>query len=328
MPTETPRETARPIPDPTRVTRLWQDGAQALFAGYTDSMRRFSEVGAAFWQPRLNRPELREMIEKITEGTRELTSAQVAVAGEWLRAPLWLTGGASPVDLQARYARLFEAQRGLVRAYLDAALSWQRAMTAQTERVTEVAREAVDAQTNAARQVANDLREVQETAVENTRAAARTVRDTANRAVTQAREVAEEAAERAERERIQAERERARAERQAERERAEQERETLANRQIKGNINREGEKIYHLPGQASYERTQAEEWFATEEEAQAAGYRRSETRGGGQIKGHVNREGEKIYHTPGQANYDRIDAQFLFENEEQAQASGFRPAQR
>jgi hypothetical protein len=121
---------------------------------------------------------------------------------------------------------------------------------------------------------------------------------------------------------------RARAARPALRAPAEQERETLANRQIKGNINREGEKIYHLPGQASYERTQAEEWFATEEEAQAAGYRRSETRGGGQIKGHVNREGEKIYHTPGQANYDRIDAQFLFENEEQAQASGFRPAQR
>jgi len=42
---------------------------------------------------------------------------------------------------------------------------------------------------------------------------------------------------------------------------------------IKGNINSKGEKIYHVPGSANYERTKPEEWFATEEEAQAAGYR-------------------------------------------------------
>jgi micrococcal nuclease len=42
---------------------------------------------------------------------------------------------------------------------------------------------------------------------------------------------------------------------------------------IKGNINSKGEKIYHVPGSANYDRTQPEEWFATEEEAQAAGYR-------------------------------------------------------
>ncbi|MGN7468760.1 thermonuclease family protein [Brevibacillus sp. SAFN-007a] len=42
---------------------------------------------------------------------------------------------------------------------------------------------------------------------------------------------------------------------------------------IKGNINAKGEKIYHVPGSASYERTKAEMWFATEEEAQAAGFR-------------------------------------------------------
>ncbi|MCG5249819.1 thermonuclease family protein [Brevibacillus agri] len=42
---------------------------------------------------------------------------------------------------------------------------------------------------------------------------------------------------------------------------------------IKGNINAKGEKIYHVPGSASYEQTKAEMWFATEEEAQAAGFR-------------------------------------------------------
>lgn len=42
---------------------------------------------------------------------------------------------------------------------------------------------------------------------------------------------------------------------------------------IKGNINSKGDKIYHVPGSASYEKTNAEMWFATEEEAQEAGFR-------------------------------------------------------
>jgi hypothetical protein len=91
---------------------------------------------------------------------------------------------------------------------------------------------------------------------------------------------------------------------------------------------RDGDKVYHLPGQASYERVQPEAVFATEDEAQAAGYRRSQAAGGGAIKGHISREGERIYHRPGQANYDRLEADQLFETEAQAEANGFRPAQR
>lgn len=44
---------------------------------------------------------------------------------------------------------------------------------------------------------------------------------------------------------------------------------------IKGNINSKGEKIYHLPGGAYYDRTVPEKWFRTEQEAEADGYRRS-----------------------------------------------------
>ncbi|OPA77009.1 nuclease [Paenibacillus selenitireducens] len=44
---------------------------------------------------------------------------------------------------------------------------------------------------------------------------------------------------------------------------------------IKGNINRKGEKIYHVPGGASYESTKAEEMFYTEAEAEKAGYRKA-----------------------------------------------------
>lgn len=48
-----------------------------------------------------------------------------------------------------------------------------------------------------------------------------------------------------------------------------------ADPKIKGNINSKGEKIYHVPGGAYYDRTIPEEWFCTEEEAQQAGYRPS-----------------------------------------------------
>nr|WP_279664292.1 thermonuclease family protein [Ectobacillus ponti] len=44
---------------------------------------------------------------------------------------------------------------------------------------------------------------------------------------------------------------------------------------IKGNINSKGEKIYHLPGQQFYDKTNPERLFCTEEEAKAAGYRKS-----------------------------------------------------
>lgn len=44
---------------------------------------------------------------------------------------------------------------------------------------------------------------------------------------------------------------------------------------IKGNINRQGKKIYHVPSGKYYEITNPEEWFCTEEEAVAAGYKKS-----------------------------------------------------
>lgn len=45
--------------------------------------------------------------------------------------------------------------------------------------------------------------------------------------------------------------------------------------QIKGNINSKKEKLYHVPGGRSYDKTVAEEVFCTEEEAVANGYRKT-----------------------------------------------------
>jgi hypothetical protein len=49
---------------------------------------------------------------------------------------------------------------------------------------------------------------------------------------------------------------------------------------IKGNISKEGERIYHLPGQRYYDKTvispeKGERWFCTGEEAEENGWRRA-----------------------------------------------------
>ena len=49
---------------------------------------------------------------------------------------------------------------------------------------------------------------------------------------------------------------------------------------IKGNVNRKGERIFHLPGQLNYSKTSmnkglGERWFCSEAEAEAAGWRKA-----------------------------------------------------
>ena len=49
---------------------------------------------------------------------------------------------------------------------------------------------------------------------------------------------------------------------------------------IKGNVSTQGERIYHMPGDKYYDDTRissshGERWFCSEEEARAAGWRRS-----------------------------------------------------
>ncbi|THF79881.1 phospholipase D-like domain-containing protein [Cohnella fermenti] len=50
---------------------------------------------------------------------------------------------------------------------------------------------------------------------------------------------------------------------------------SCANPDIKGNINAKGERIYHVPGGAGYTQTDPEQMFCTEQEAEAAGFRKA-----------------------------------------------------
>ena len=53
--------------------------------------------------------------------------------------------------------------------------------------------------------------------------------------------------------------------------------ETTGDCLIKGNVNSEGERIYHSPGSRYYDKTNinrpGERWFCTEAEAESAGWR-------------------------------------------------------
>ena len=185
---ETPAQQAMEVlsQDGARLARAWQDGVSALFEGYGEQLRRFSELGMGYvgvgaWDG----GELSRLVGQISEATRALSEAQAAVAADWLRAPFWLTGAASPIDLQASYVRLLEASRDLMSAYLEAMLGWQRALSAGGERAADTVREAVDAQTQTARRLANDAREAQQAAVDATRSTMSAVRETTNRTVTQ-----------------------------------------------------------------------------------------------------------------------------------------------
>ena len=173
--------------DTTHLARAWQDGVAALIAGYGEQMRRFTELamGVAGMGP-WDGGELQRVMGRIADATRELTDAQSAVAREWLRAPFWLTDTSGPLDLQAAYVHLFEANRELAAAYLDAALGWQRTVTTQTERAAGTVQEAVDAQVQTARRLANDAREAQQATLDATRSTVSAVRETTNRVVVQA----------------------------------------------------------------------------------------------------------------------------------------------
>lgn len=56
---------------------------------------------------------------------------------------------------------------------------------------------------------------------------------------------------------------------------ATEEKQTSGKCNIKGNINRQGKKIYHIPSGKYYEQTNPEEWFCTEQEAIKAGFKKS-----------------------------------------------------
>ena len=94
---------------------------------------------------------------------------------------------------------------------------------------------------------------------------------------------------------------------------------------IKGNAD---SMKYHVPGSQWYDQTDAEVFFETAADAEAAGYEPAgsvaqQQPEGAEIKGNF---GSMKYHVPGSQWYDQTDPEVWFATTEEAEAAGYEPA--
>lgn len=237
----------------------WQDTMQTMLGGQAQSWRRMAEATAGAGLRWLGSPEARQSASKLATEFRELTVAEWAVASEWLRAPLWISGGASPRDLRQRYARVVEAERDLVRSMLDAAASFQQTASSAIHEASESGRPASQPAASPAPPSPTSSAGAAHATVEapqGIRGAAATS-STEAPAPAAAQPAATIAAQTPNAERTP---------------RSRQSGTPAAGGAVKGNINSKGERLYHLPGDQNYEAVKPEQTFATEDEARAAGF--------------------------------------------------------
>ena len=193
-------ESQRAAADAARMTRASVESTGAFVTGFYDQVQRLTQLTADFWAPQfLDQEQVRTTAERINAAGRAVTSAALGVAGESLRAPYWLAGAGDPTAFQAQTFRLFDAQRDLYNAYLDAALGYQQALTEAMQRAIQTTREAIDVQVQTARQVVNDVREVQEASVDTARTVAEAGRATAEQVAAETQRATERATAQAER---------------------------------------------------------------------------------------------------------------------------------
>lgn len=233
-----------------QALRAWQEGVSNLFrqfmpgaAGTPFGAGATPAAGAAG-----------EGLSRIVESARELTAAQIAVATEWVRLPFTAAGGQTNglQGLQQSYARLLRAYNGLFQAYVSAAAPVREAAVQAVQQATAQSGAAVRAATDAGAQAAQRAAQTATAVEQRVETAARAASTNGAHAAAAAVDQAEKLVETAERAAASA-----------------------TGTLIKGKINRRGERIYHLPGQANYDRFETDILFDTEAQARAAGYRPS-----------------------------------------------------
>lgn len=223
-----------------QLGKLWQEGVGQTLDAYRAQWGQAAEANAAFWDQLLP-PESAQRT--ISERLCAVARANSDLAGAVLAAPV---AALPPETVAERYLALIDANRNLLLAYVDLLNRWQEAQAAITGEMIEATRRALEGQ----------------------RTALRTMEEVNEEFATEAAEVAT-ASLAGEEAHIAAE---AIATALAE---AEPVPGPMASPGllIKGNISRAGEKIYHVPGQANYDRVFADAVFHSEAEAEAAGYR-------------------------------------------------------
>lgn len=264
----------------TTTANSWLDPARQGLEAYRENTDRLFGMLPS-WEAFATDDESRELARLGGEAAR----AGAAVTRELLISPLWLTGVASPSDLQTKVQDLIDLNRRVGEAWANVFRTRSRRFTSNAYDAVNAAETVLDRSQQVVEKVATEMISSASSAASAFEAASEKATDDAVKAI-----------------------------------------QTL--RPVKGNTSRDGEKIFHIPGQSSYEQLDADQTFATQSEAIEAGFRIARSRGGPVIKGNIARNGSRVYHMPGQANYDRVDAETLFDNEAEAVAEGFRPASR
>lgn len=291
----------------------WLAPARRSLDTYRESADRMFDLVPS-WERLATDDESREVARLLHRAVR----ARAGVVREWLISPLWLSGIASPSDLGDEVQNVIEADRGLAEAWAELVRGQGHQAAASAREVIDVASAAIDRSEELNMKVVEAVRVSTNGTARASEEAAATYAGVAERTVEQAGTLLTAAAEIAGTE----------AARLVDTSRRAAKKAVEALRLVKGNVTRDGERIFHVVGQASYEQLQTETLFATQSEAIAAGYRIARSPGGPSVKGNIGRDGTRIYHVRGQVNYDRVEAEALFNSEAEAVAEGFRPAQR
>ncbi|HLZ72103.1 MAG TPA: hypothetical protein VKV26_19530 [Dehalococcoidia bacterium] len=222
-----------------QALQTWQNGWRALFGGV---QRQLTAIGVGAADAGTEQQASGSALERIAASTQALGLAQLDVAAEWLRLPLALTQPGSTAGLTASYGRLIEAYGQVFAAYVSAAAPLQMLPARSAERAGRAAEAAVEAQTEALQKSATAVERESRAVIEAPAAAVQPAEATGRQSAPGANNGAQAAAE----------------------------------PQIRGKITREGERIYHLPGQANYDRVDPDMLFESEEAARAAGFRPSQ----------------------------------------------------
>ena len=320
----------------------WLAPARQALDTYRESADRIFDMVPS-WETFATDKESRRIARLLHQAAR----ARAGVVREWLFSPLWLSGIASPSDLGAEVRNVIDVDRELSEA-------WAELLRGQGQHAAASARQAIDL----ASAVIDRSEDLNTKTVEAVRASVNVTARASEEAAATSMRIAESAVKQAQTLPVEgisgvlndvatlshvmqragedAAGSTAAAARMAASDATTSaaaspkpaKKASEAARPVKANVSRDGEKIFHLPGQASYDQLQTETVFATQSEAIEAGYRIARSPGGPSIKGNIGRDGSRIYHVRGQANYDRVDAEALFDTEEGAAAEGFRRATR
>jgi len=144
------------------ATQMWEAGQQSMAEGWRQaqefwntSARNWGEVASA-WMGGMS-ATAPGVAGETTAVWRELQEAAFAVGQAWMRLPLMLASGASPVELQEAVTRLTQAQGRAYQLWMEALSRTGAAVSSATSEATKAAGAATKAAGKATQEAAEAM---------------------------------------------------------------------------------------------------------------------------------------------------------------------------